>query len=73
MTGSNKAAGKLVELLGASSESVQLGAAKDLLDRVGLKAPEKKEISHKIDITTMTADEKMERIDSLLSILKDDE
>ena len=42
---------KLVELLDAESESVMLGAARDVLDRGGLKAPDRVEVAASITVT----------------------
>ena len=41
----------LVKLLGAESESVVLGAARDVLDRGGLKAPDREEVAASITVT----------------------
>lgn len=41
----------LVKLLDAESESVVLGAARDVLDRGGLKAPDRVEVAASITVT----------------------
>jgi hypothetical protein len=41
----------LVKLLNAESEAVVLGAARDMLDRGGLKAPDRVEVAASITVT----------------------
>ena len=41
----------LIELLHADSEAVVLGAARDVLDRGGLKAPDRVEVAASITVT----------------------
>jgi hypothetical protein len=45
-----RAVDKLEELLDAESEPVMLGAAKDVLDRGGLKAPDRVEVAASITV-----------------------
>lgn len=53
-----KAAEAIVNLVESGPPAVKLAAAKDILDRIGLKAPDRKQIEATVIVKDMTADER---------------
>ena len=70
---SEQAARKLTELLEASKESVALGAANSILDRNGLKVPDKVEHTNNLFVGVMSTEEIKAQLRSRLAALQEAE
>lgn len=63
VSGTQKAASTLVDLMDTGPASIRLAAAKDILDRLGMKAPDKKQIEATVNVTSgLSREERMARI-----------
>lgn len=63
ISGTQKAAATLVELVEQGPSTVRLAAAKDILDRIGMKAPDRKQIEQTVNVTTsMSREDRLARI-----------
>lgn len=57
-----KAASTIVTMMDLGPPSVRLAAAKDLLDRLGMKAPDKKQIETTVNVNNNTREERIAQI-----------
>jgi len=62
VNGTTKAAETIVELATSGPASIRLAASKDLLDRIGLRAPDKKEIETTVKVNSVPREDRMAAI-----------
>lgn len=63
ISGTQKAASTIVDLLDTGPASIRLAAAKDILDRLGMKAPDRKQIEATVNVNSgLSREERLARI-----------
>ena len=63
VSGTQKAASTIVDLMDTGPASIRLAAAKDILDRLGMKAPDRKQIEANVNVNSgLSREERMARI-----------